>query len=71
MRPTRSARVHRPVPGEARLPGEGRGADGHAEVALAALLVARVAAVTLALVDHLELGGREGRLERVTYLFGA
>ena len=52
--------VHRAAALDAAEAGEGRRAHHHAEVGLAALAPAAVAAMRLAFVDHLEVVGMEG-----------
>src|SRR6056297_3892338 len=52
--------MDRAVPGKPALPLEGRGTDGHPEMALAPLAVARMAAMGLAFVHHFEGGWGEG-----------
>lgn len=57
------------VTGDAGLAGKGRGPQGDAEMALAALLVSGVAAVRFAFVDDVECRGREGRLKPLANFF--
>ena len=56
--------VDQPVPPHARLPGERGGDDLDREVAFAARIVARVAAMLGAVIDHGEPFGREGGLQQ-------
>ena len=56
-------RVNRAVARQPALPGECRGPHPNPEVALPAFAVARVTAVALAFVEHLESLGRKCPLE--------